>query len=119
MEILLAYDWPGNVRELENLIERLAILAEGHVIEAESLSFLLAHNREVPAEEAETLDLPVMNLRRMQEIERREILGALERNRWVQSWAARELGFTLRQLGYRIKKFGLEAVVSERRKHSA
>jgi Nif-specific regulatory protein len=37
----------------------------------------------------------------------------------VQSWAARELGFTLRQLGYRIKKFGLEAVVSERRKRSA
>jgi Nif-specific regulatory protein len=54
----------------------------------------------------------------MQEIERREILGALERNRWVQSWAARELGFTLRQLGYRIKKFGLESLISEQRKRA-
>ena len=119
LAILESYSWPGNVRELENLIERLAILAEGYVIEAEALTFLLANNHEVMDERVELPEMPVMNLRRMQEIERREILSALERNRWVQSWAARELGFTLRQLGYRIKKFGLEAVVSERRNRSA
>jgi Nif-specific regulatory protein len=119
LDVLESYSWPGNVRELENLIERLAILAEGYVIEAEALTFLLANNHEVMDERVELPEMPVMNLRRMQEIERREILSALERNRWVQSWAARELGFTLRQLGYRIKKFGLEAVVSERRNRSA
>lgn len=32
-----AYAWPGNVRELENLIERLAILADGSVLEAAEL----------------------------------------------------------------------------------
>jgi Nif-specific regulatory protein len=33
--------------------------------------------------------------------------SALIRNGWVQSRAARELGLTQRQLGYRMKKFDL------------
>lgn len=32
VELLAAYDFPGNVRELRNVIERLAIMAEGKVI---------------------------------------------------------------------------------------
>ena len=48
-------------------------------------------------------------------MEKREVIGALERHNWVQSRAARELGLTLRQMGYRIKKFGLERMVNERR----
>jgi Nif-specific regulatory protein len=114
LNVLEEYSWPGNVRELENLIERLAILAEGPVIEPDALSFMLAGDAEVPDMPA----APARTFHRMQEIERREILGALERNRWVQSWAARELGFTLRQLGYRIKKFGLESLITEQRKRA-
>ncbi len=34
---LWSYDWPGNVRELENLLERLAILCEGPVIDVPQL----------------------------------------------------------------------------------
>ncbi|HEX6160367.1 MAG TPA: sigma-54 dependent transcriptional regulator [Thermoanaerobaculia bacterium] len=34
---LRAYHWPGNVRELRNVIERLAILHQGEVIEAEDV----------------------------------------------------------------------------------
>jgi Nif-specific regulatory protein len=40
-------------------------------------------------------------------LERREIEAALRRNGWVQVRAARELGLSERQMGYRIKKFGL------------
>ena len=32
LEALAAYAWPGNVRELENLVERVAVCAEGQVI---------------------------------------------------------------------------------------
>jgi sigma-54 specific flagellar transcriptional regulator A len=32
VEALATHDWPGNVRELENLVERLAVCAEGPVI---------------------------------------------------------------------------------------
>jgi Nif-specific regulatory protein len=42
------------------------------------------------------------------EIEREQIEAALLRHGWVQARAARELGLTQRQIGYKIKKFNLE-----------
>jgi transcriptional regulator with GAF, ATPase, and Fis domain len=56
------------------------------------------------------------DLPRLKKIEKLEILGALERNRWIQSQAAMDLGLTLRQMGYRVKQFGLEKMVRERRR---
>ena len=52
---------------------------------------------------------------RLKEMEKREILAALERNRWIQSQAAMDLGLTLRQIGYRVKQFGLEKLIKEQR----
>lgn len=37
LDFLTSYDWPGNVRELQNLIERLVILADHHLIDLEDL----------------------------------------------------------------------------------
>jgi sigma-54 dependent transcriptional regulator, flagellar regulatory protein len=37
MRQLEGYDWPGNVRELENLVERLSVCAQGHMIEMADL----------------------------------------------------------------------------------
>ena len=33
LELLCKYSWPGNVRELKNLMERLAIMVEGEIID--------------------------------------------------------------------------------------
>lgn len=43
----------------------------------------------------------------LQEMEKAELLKALNRCGWVQARAARALGLTPRQLGYRIKKHGI------------
>ena len=48
-------------------------------------------------------------------MEKREIMAALERNHWIQSQAAMDLGLTLRQIGYRVKQFGLERLIKEQR----
>jgi two-component system nitrogen regulation response regulator NtrX len=37
LEILKRYKWPGNVRELKNLVERLAIMAPGKIIEGKDI----------------------------------------------------------------------------------
>lgn len=42
------------------------------------------------------------------EIERLRVLQALEQTRWNRSAAARKLGMTLRQLRYRLQKWGME-----------
>jgi Nif-specific regulatory protein len=39
---LVEHHWPGNIRELRNLMERLAYLTVGDVIEAEDLAFILS-----------------------------------------------------------------------------
>jgi len=44
-------------------------------------------------------------------MERSEVLAALRRNGWVQYKAAEDLGITARQIGYRIKKYGLSSVI--------
>ena len=111
MELLQAYDWPGNVREMENLVERLAIVAEGNEIDLRDLPSSLLEER--PLEVADDASLS-----RLEEMEKKEVVAALERNRWIQSHAARDLGLTLRQIGYRIRKFGLESLVDERRSRS-
>jgi len=41
MELLTDHDWPGNVRELKNLAERIAVMHQKDVINAEDLEKLL------------------------------------------------------------------------------
>ncbi len=45
--------------------------------------------------------------RSLRDLEREEVEAALRRHGWVQVRAARDLGLTQRQIGYRIKKYGL------------
>ncbi len=112
LDLMTRYDWPGNVREMENLIERLAIMVEGPEIDVSDLpSFLHAKPSAARSGEAESLS-------RLEEMEKKEIVAALERHRWNQSQAAKELGLTLRQIGYRIRKFGLVRLLRDGRNHT-
>jgi Nif-specific regulatory protein len=107
MSILTRYDWPGNVREMENLIERLVIMADGDEIDTNLLPSYLSESDVANAEQP---------LSRIEEIERKEILTALERNKWNQTRTAKELGITLRQISYRVRKFGLDKMVANYRR---
>jgi Nif-specific regulatory protein len=113
LEVLGEYSWPGNVREMENLVERLCLMVEGSEIDLKALPPYLS-----PAgKKAETGDQTFPS--RLKEMERREIVAALERNHWIQSQAAMDLGLTLRQIGYRVKQFGLGKLIKEQRSHAS
>jgi len=107
--VLLNYSWPGNVREMENLVERLCIMVEGSEIDLKDLPVYLSPAGIKPEPEDRAF------LSRLKEMEKREIVAALERNHWIQSQAAMDLGLTLRQIGYRVKQFGLERLIKEQR----
>ncbi len=111
--ILTEYHWPGNVREMENLVERLAILAEEPHIGPVQLPGYLLQRQAAPAPSPE-----VSSLSRLDDLARQEILVALERADWVQSRTARALGITLRQLNYRLQKYGLTELVRHQRRQS-
>jgi Nif-specific regulatory protein len=115
LQALREYSWPGNVRELENLIERLAIMWEGEPVDVPDLIPFIGHaipqqtSYATPASEDR---LPCSSL---EEVERTRLLEALEGNRWVQTRAAKDLGISMRQIGYKIKKYKLEHLVRQRR----
>ncbi len=116
LDFFIEYPWPGNIREMQNMMERMVILAEGDRLSLEDLppglAVLPAGPTPAPALAMVEVNNPGSSAERMarkslRDLEREEIEAALRRNGWVQVRAARELGLTERQMGYRIKKFGL------------
>ncbi len=115
LDFLTGYDWPGNVRELQNLVERLVILAVSDVLRVEDLPDYMLRpgtGRIPPSLEVSVAPLSAIpaqdsSRKSLRDLEREQVETALNRNGWVQSRAARELGLTQRQMGYRMKKFAL------------
>jgi transcriptional regulator with PAS, ATPase and Fis domain len=101
MSILLSHSYPGNIRELENIIQHAFVLCQSSVIERKHLpQYLLNPISNVISARADEDDFDV--------IEKRRILKALERNRFVRVRAAKELGMHVATLWRKMKKYGFE-----------
>ncbi|PLX51310.1 MAG: two-component system response regulator [Desulfobulbaceae bacterium] len=99
LDVLVKYPWPGNIRELEHLIQRLVALTRSTTIVPGDLP------REIRlGQESGTGDLGT----RLDEVERRLIMDALERYDWVQTRAAEALGISERVLRYKMAKHKLK-----------
>lgn len=117
IEALKSHQWPGNVRELENLVERLAILWEGGPIGYSHILPYISHpvTPVAPAGTEPEEALALADGHSLHDMEKRRLILALETNGWIQTRAAKELGITMRQIGYKIKKHRLEDMVRSRR----
>lgn len=107
MARLKDYEWPGNVRELENEVERLVVLAGDEVVIEESLLSprIKDHTWQTwERPETRTGSMPAA----VEELERAMITGALRRNRWNKSQAARELEISRRNLIRKVQRYGLD-----------
>ena len=118
MDLIVSYDWPGNVRELENCVERMVVMARREIIAPEDvpLPVNLARPYAMPSAPPSLMpkaptpmgpaaaSLPGA----VADIERQRVVEALQRCGGVQTRAASLLGITPRQLGYRLKKYGID-----------
>ncbi len=93
------YPWPGNARELRNVVERMAILSPGQVLDKESAPIELRLGRDTDAPNS------VEEARRG--AERDHITRALDEASWNVSAAARALGMERTSLHKRIRALGL------------
>jgi two-component system, NtrC family, response regulator PilR len=100
---LTRYDFPGNVRELENVLERALALATGDEIGAHDLQLAPASGPRGPEEGG---DLPLQE--RLDAIERKAILHALDQTHYNRTAAAKVLGITFRALRYRMERLGIK-----------
>ena len=114
---LKSYDFPGNVRELRNLIERASILASGGELGAESFPVASSAPRPsglgVFAERATASLADVLpevdDLRNfLADVERELILRTLKSTQGAQAEAARRLGLSRSDLGYKLAKYGIK-----------
>jgi Nif-specific regulatory protein len=105
--LLMRYDWPGNVRELENCLERAAVMSEAGMIDKKAINLTGLEGSLQPGPSSlsslGSVDIDDPNLD-----ERERVIAALEQAGWVQAKAARLLGMTPRQIGYRIQTLNIK-----------
>jgi transcriptional regulator with GAF, ATPase, and Fis domain len=117
---LMTYDFPGNIRELRNLIERACILANGEEISPEAFppdAQSMTSNGNPALREGGRSDdewiasLPeAVDLRSLlNSLERRLIQRALSGTGGAQAEAARRLGLSRSDLGYKLSKHEIKA----------
>ena len=98
LDMLVDYSWPGNVRELRNEIERLVIMVQNDVIQADDLS--------LPNGTGSTRASTLHEARA--QYEREFILSKLKENNWNISQTARLLGLERSYLYRKMKNYGIE-----------
>ena len=102
---LQAYPWPGNVRELANLMERVALLADGIDVTAAMLG--LPTSRALHGPVPSVADERRAAAAAHAEAERARLLEVLRATSWNLSRAAARLGIPRNTLRYRMDKLGL------------
>ena len=106
LNFLIGYNWPGNVRELENTIERLVVLCDNDCINVDALPPHLKTHLDIISRIKESSATGSLE-DEIEEIERTRIINALKAFNFNQSKAAKALGITQRQIGYKIKKYNI------------
>jgi Nif-specific regulatory protein len=105
LKIFMEYEWPGNVRELENTIERLVVMAAVKTIMKSDLPLNMRDPSFRAAKTSQPNDaLPTA----LEDIEKTRLIEALAKAGWNKAKAARIIGITPRQIGYKIKKYNLK-----------
>lgn len=97
LALLKNWSWPGNIRELKNSLERAFIYAEDNLIVPENLMF--------EGHEAKCPDRSFKEL--VEEFERDIILKRLSQCEGSRRETAKCLGMSLRNLQYKLEKFGI------------
>lgn len=104
MEILTGYRWPGNVRQLRHAMERAVIAADAEVIGPDDIPAEIKRPAR-PETIDPTSDCP--DIRSPADMERAEILSALEQTRWNKTKAAEILGISRQALHKKIARLGI------------
>jgi transcriptional regulator with PAS, ATPase and Fis domain len=107
---LRAHSWPGNVRELQNIIERAVILAsDGEDLQPEHLGFVPSGAAGGVSAAAAAVGVGGDEIIPLGELEKRQILHAVEKCGGNRTQAAKKLGISIRTLRNKLHEYGVGA----------
>jgi Nif-specific regulatory protein len=96
------------VRELENCLERAAVMSEAGVINTQAINLTGLENSLQRGVSSSGGGVAKVDIDDPDLDERERVIAALEQAGWVQAKAARLLGMTPRQIGYRIQTLNIK-----------
>jgi DNA-binding NtrC family response regulator len=108
---LRAHSWPGNVRELQNVIERAVIMAsDGEDLQPQHLGFVPSGTPGgVTSMSVMAVGVGGEEVVPLAEIEKRQILHAVEKCGGNRTQAAKKLGISIRTLRNKLHEYGVGA----------
>ena len=113
LSMLMDFQWPGNVRELENIIDRMVIMSEGDIIEAEHVPIYIIGNRVCFNITAARTSAELKELKKriraqaVENVEKAFLMEALKRNQWNISKAARDVGMQRQNFQAMMRKYSI------------
>jgi DNA-binding NtrC family response regulator len=117
LEALQSYSWPGNVRQLKNCLERAVILSNNGRITVNELPPEVARPTafipavQIPAQPGAAPDYAApgnASPASLRDVERQQILAALEQTGWHRGKTAEILGISSSTLYRRLRDYNLE-----------
>jgi DNA-binding NtrC family response regulator len=115
LDALRAYGWPGNVRQLKNCLERAVLLSnDGRITTAELPPEVLRPSAPISSATGELAAPSAYNASAqssptsLREVERQQILAALEQTNWHRGKTAELLGISPSTLYRRLRDYNLE-----------
>ncbi len=106
LRAMVSYFWPGNVRELKNVVERVAILAEGDTVDLELIPVSVREPKPGPKDSSTAKSIVDYRLAKEQ-FERDFFLDRLSDNDWNISRTSQQVGLERSNLHRKIKQLGL------------
>ena len=116
LDALRSYHWPGNVRQLKNCLERAVLLSNNgritiadlppEVVRPTAAPFVI-----IPAHapvQSDSLSVASPSPASLREVERQQILAALEQTGWHRGKTAQMLGISASTLYRRLRDYDLE-----------
>jgi transcriptional regulator of acetoin/glycerol metabolism len=100
LDRLASYDWPGNVRELRNTIRTALAICENNVIRLGDLPAEIGQPGQHPHRVAASTEQDIS----LERAEREALLQVIEKNDWVMSHVAAQLGISRNTLYRKIKR---------------
>ncbi len=114
LKILEKFSWPGNVRQLENVIERAIVLEQGDTIKVSSLPEEIETGYQKDLNFIPNIDNQPVDLEKtLDQIERKLIVGALNKSDGIINRAAKMLNLSFRSMRYRVQKHNIRGKSSD------